>query len=346
MGTTLEVRRPLETEGAGIAIDDDFTSSYRASLGRLVGFFRAKGVPREEAADLANETIVRMLVHLKRHGRDRADLGPLVRTIARNLLVERVRKQAPVIVPLGDDIDVADDELEPVDQLVMSERRQAVRQAIGSLSPRHRHVVGMWMEGRTPAEIARELGIKRNAVDAILHRARRSLAAKLDGGGVMGVFGLAFIRLRVLSRRVAEIVGSIDPTGQAAPAASLTLAAASLAAVLTISGAPPHASADPRVGGGGEGAVSSTVDGARDAASAARIAAPDDAHAKAPRVAESTAYQMNVGQILSPSSEDESESVAQVSYDPDKNGRGPLDDVLESVFKGCVAAQTCFEVKQ
>ena len=202
MGATITARRPTETAVTGIQTDDDFSSSYRSSLGRLVGFFRAKGVPRDEAADLANETMVRMLVHLKRHGRDRTDLGPLVRTIARNLLVERVRKQAPVIVPLGDDIDVADDALEPGDQLLASERRQAVRTAIGSLSPRHRHVVGLWMDGRTPTEIARELGIKRNAVDAILHRARRSLAAKLDGGGVLGAFALIGFRFRSLARRV------------------------------------------------------------------------------------------------------------------------------------------------
>jgi RNA polymerase sigma factor (sigma-70 family) len=231
---TLTARRPSEFEGAGIAIDDEFTSSYRASLGRLVGFFRAKGVPREESADLANETMVRMLVHLKRHGRDRTDLGPLVRTIARNLLVERVRKQAPVIVPLADDIDVADDGLGPVDQLVMSERRTEVRKAIGSLSPRHRHVVGLWMDGRTPGEIARELGVKRNAVDAILHRARRSLASKLDGSGVLGVFGITIIRARAFLRRAAGTFVTTDPGGHSAATAS-GLVAVSLAAVVSFS---------------------------------------------------------------------------------------------------------------
>lgn len=246
MGTTITASRPAQIEVAGIQTDDDFTSSYRSSLGRLVGFFRAKGVPRDEAADLANETMVRMLVHLKRHGRDRTDLGPLVRTIARNLLIERVRKQAPVIVPLGDDIDVADDGLEPADQFLASERRDAVRKAIHSLSPRHRHVVGLWMEGRTPADIARELGIKRNAVDAILHRARRSLAAKLDGGGILGVFGLVGLRLRLLARRVSDAVVSLDPSGQTAPT-GLVVATMGMAAVLTFSSPATAASTAPSV---------------------------------------------------------------------------------------------------
>jgi RNA polymerase sigma factor (sigma-70 family) len=199
-------------------------------------------VPRDEAADLANETMVRMLVHLKRHGRDRTDLGPLVRTIARNLLIERVRKQAPVCLPLGDDIDVADDALEPLDQFVVSERRDAVRRAIGSLSPRHRHVVGLWMDGRTPQEIGRELGIKRNAVDAILHRARRSLAAKLDSGGVLGVFGVIGFRIRSVVRRAAAAFVHADPSGQTVATAS-GLVAVSLAAVVSLS---PNATAAPK----------------------------------------------------------------------------------------------------
>jgi RNA polymerase sigma-70 factor, ECF subfamily len=245
MGTTTTARSLVST-GAGSQSDEEFTSSYRSSLGQLVGYFRAKGVPREEAADLANESIVRMLVHLKRHGRDRTDLGPLVRTIARNLLVERIRKASPVVVPLVDDMDVADDALEPADQLLATERRDAVRDAIRSLSPRHRHVVGLWMDGRTPVEIARVLGIKRNAVDAILHRARRSLAAKLDGGGVLGVFGVVALRLRMIGRRVGEALASVDPTGQYGPA-GLGIAAVGLAAILTVS-TPGPSQATPGTG--------------------------------------------------------------------------------------------------
>jgi RNA polymerase sigma-70 factor, ECF subfamily len=234
MGTTATART-LSPEGAGFdTVDDHFAAAYRSGLTQLVGFFRAKGIGREESADLANETMVRMLVHLKRHGRERTDLGPLVRTIARNLLVERIRKATPVIVPLGEEIDVADDALEPIDQLVASERRAAVREAIHALSPRHRHVVGMWMEGRTPVEIARQLGIKRNAVDAILHRARRSLAAKLDGGGVLGLVGVAVLRLRTAARRAGEMITAFDPSGQIGPA-TMSLAAVGLAAFLTVS---------------------------------------------------------------------------------------------------------------
>jgi RNA polymerase sigma factor (sigma-70 family) len=340
MGTMITARGKSETTVAGMQTDDDFTASYRSSLGRLVGFFRAKGVPRDEAADLANETMVRMLVHLKRHGRDRTDLGPLVRTIARNLLVERVRKQAPTTVPLADDIDVADDALEPVDQLVASERQQAVRTAIGSLSPRHRHVIGLWMEGRTPTEIARELGIKRNAVDAILHRARRSLAAKLDGGGVLGVFGLIGVRIRLLARRVTDAALAVDPSGQAAPTAGLAFATMGMAAVLTFGG-PAGAAVTTR-------AVDATNVVRNTAATATRDAKSSLSTKPTPleRVKEvvGQAYEMEIvksAPVTNPVTGEKGPVGIVIHREPTDGDRSVFDDVLDPLFARCAASGHC-----
>jgi RNA polymerase sigma-70 factor (ECF subfamily) len=344
MGTTLTVRGPSETEGTGVGIDDEFTSSYRSSLGRLVGYFRSKGVPSEEAADLANESIVRMLVHLKRHGRDRTDLGPLVRTIARNLLVERVRKQAPVIVPLGEDIDVADDALEPIDQMVMTERRDAVRKAIGSLSPRHRHVVSLWMEGRTPAEIARELGIKRNAVDAILHRARRSLPAKLDGGGIVGALALFGFRIRFLARRITNAIVTVDPNGQAAPA-GLAIATVGMAAVLSLSGPVSGAFSQPDVHTTKlpSPSVSETVKKVTNAS-----VASDEPIERVKKAVAPTTYKMEVvgAPAVNPVTGEKDELGIWVSNEPTGGRRSVMDDLLEPLFEECAARGTCTEYKR
>jgi RNA polymerase sigma-70 factor (ECF subfamily) len=345
MGTTLTVRGPSETGGTGVGIDDEFTSSYRSSLGRLIGYFRSKGVPREEAADLANETMVRMLVHLKRHGRDRTDLGPLVRTIARNLLVERVRKQAPVIVPLGDDIDVADDALEPVDHMVMSERRDAVRKAIGSLSPRHRHVVSLWMDGRAPAEIARELGIKRNAVDAILHRARRSLAAKLDGGGVIGALALLGFRIRFLARRITNAIVAVDPSGHGAPA-GLAIATMGVAAVLSLSGPANAAVAPSDATAGSVAASSATAKVERAGASAAAVAKHGSSEVVR-KAAEST-YEVDVvrAPAMNPVTGEQDEFGISIRNEPTGGRRSIVDDILEPVFTTCAARGACTEYKR
>ena len=50
--------------------------------------FRSRGVPSEESADLAQDAILRTLLHLKRRGRTEDDIRPLVHTIGRNLLID------------------------------------------------------------------------------------------------------------------------------------------------------------------------------------------------------------------------------------------------------------------
>ena len=341
MGTTIATVAPPVTAFEGE--QDEFFSSYRSQLSQLVGYFRAKGVPRDEAADMANETMVRLLVHLKRHGRSRTDLGPLVRTIARNLLIERVRKAPVTVVPLGEDVDVADDALEPADHVLASERREAVREAIRSLSPRHRHVVGMWMEGRTPGEIARSLGVKRNAVDAILHRARRSLASKLDGGGALGLVAIIGLRLRMFGRRVAGAIGSIDPSGQATQS-SIAVAAASLAVVLTFGGsAQPTTVRDVSKSAAANAAKS---DGATVDKSTLQATTPGgstdstDGRAAAPQLGRK--YEVRIGPgLASDTPESDEARVADVSYDPNKNGHSDVDSVLEVAFELCAVTQGC-----
>jgi RNA polymerase sigma factor (sigma-70 family) len=340
MGTTTTVRISTNVE-AGPQSIGDFTSSYRASLGQLVGYFRAKGVPREEAADLAHETIVRTLVHLKRHGRDRTDLGPLVRTIGRNLLIERVRKSSPVVVPITDEIEVADDGLEPADELVATERRDAVREAIRSLSPRHRHVVGMWMEGRTPTEIARALGIKRNAVDAILHRARRSLASKLDGRGLFGLIGIGSLRVRVMMRRVSEMVTSVDPSGQVTPAAA-ALATVGMAAVFTLGGGAGQA-ATPRVT---RAQAVPVVHATATKAAPAKIAteARSTAATSPKRIIAEHTYEVDViGTDTNPVTGQEDDGGVAIIWEPDAGRRTPASEVVDVIFEGCVSAGPCTE---
>jgi RNA polymerase sigma-70 factor (ECF subfamily) len=231
MGGTTRAREHQTRADSGT---DDFASLYRASLGHLVGFFRAKGVGPEESNDMAHETVLRTLMHLKRHGRTREDIGPLTRTIARNLLVERVRKAGPTVVSLSDDMDAADDAPGPSELALQAERREAVRAAMASLTPRHRRVIELWMQGRKPAEIARELGIKRNAADAILHRARRTLASRLGPRALWGGVVLTWIRFKTSAKGAAQQLASWSPDSAAAVPAGVSLVAVGIVAAMSL----------------------------------------------------------------------------------------------------------------
>jgi hypothetical protein len=78
----------------------------------------------------------------------------------------------------------------------------------------------MSLEGLSPAEIAQTLGIKRNAADAILHRARRHLAMRLKDcrDAVWGASGFVWLRIRLGARRAADWLRLADPSGAIAPA--------------------------------------------------------------------------------------------------------------------------------
>lgn len=217
----------LSTEDAFSAVGP----SYPHLLSAVTGLVRARGVPNEEAKDLGQEAIVRTLIHLKRHGQRGDDLKPLVFTIARNLLIERARGLAGTVVGLSDEIDVADGSPGPFEQVVENEERTAVAAALMSLGSRHRRVIEMWMRGDNPAEIARTLGIKRNAADALLHRARRRLASILrETGGALGSFiGVLGFRLR----RAVFVLSNCDPSALLAQAASF-VAAVGIAGALVV----------------------------------------------------------------------------------------------------------------
>jgi len=230
---------------------------YREIFGGLRGFFGSRGVPPDEASDLAQESITRALLHIKRHGVTTDDLWPLLRTIARNLYVERGRRARPNLVPLSDATSVTDDVPTPDEIAVSGERRRIVRGALSSLPARQRRVVELSMHGLSPAEIARELGIKRNAADALIHRARRSLASHLrsEGFAMPSVFGLTLLRARLALRRLAASVARFDGAGSLAVGAS-GLAAAGIAAIIAVGG----------LSGGVAGRAASTSDGTHIAA--------------------------------------------------------------------------------
>lgn len=189
-------------------------------------------MPAEEARDLAQDTVTRTIVHLRRHGRSADDLTPLLNTIARNLLVERVRRNRPALTELTEATEVADPTPGPDEALLSEERRNRVREGLSQLTPRHRRVVQMWMEGLGPAQIAGELGIKRNAADALLHRARRRLAASLRQDSLLGIGALVLVGLRSRVRRAVAYATSLDPTGSMVPV-SAGVAALGIAAVIT-----------------------------------------------------------------------------------------------------------------
>jgi RNA polymerase sigma-70 factor (ECF subfamily) len=277
-------------EGPGYVLPPELDGGYALTFRRLRRYFQSRGVLREEAADLAQEAIARSLLHLNRWGGHQGydGIGPLLNRIASNLLIDRARSSGPRLVSIESAEHLDDASQDPSEEVARLHEHRAVRTAISQLSSRHRHALLLTLDGMTPAEIAERLGIRRNAADALLHRARRRLAENLrvTSDVAFGFVAMIGIRVRAAARRAAEAGRSVGAfaTGPAMlNAATFALAAAVAVPVAgaldsdgarAMPGAPAVAAADVA----GVRAPGSSV-GARDRANADAQAAGIDTRA-------------------------------------------------------------------
>lgn len=211
---------------------------YELMFARLQRMFRARGVSSHDAADMAQETAARLIVHLRRRGLDpnpiHEGVNALVNRIAINLLIDRARSGRDESVALENAHEIAGAE-DPADVISRKQRVHAVRTAVAGLSQRHRRAIALSLDGMGPAEIAVDFGIERNAADALLYRARRRLAESLRIEHIGAAIAIVFDRLRSSARR-SDIA---SPLLNAAPA-GMHLATGIVGLAMTASfGLPP-----------------------------------------------------------------------------------------------------------
>ena len=162
------------------------TAAYNRLLTRLAPAVRAvarrglgrAGLGPEEAEDVVQETL--LAIHLKRHTWDSTlPLGPWVRAIARNKLIDSMRRRGRRDhVPIDDVIDtLASDTAEPtpipgkLDEHLQSlpDRQQSVVRSIS-------------LDGASIRETAARLNMSEGAVRVALHRGLAALSAKFGTG--------------------------------------------------------------------------------------------------------------------------------------------------------------------
>lgn len=148
----------------------------RAVVHRRLASF---GAPTGESEDVVQETL--LAVHLKRHTWRTGDpLGPWLRVIARNKLIDHLRRRGRrAEVPVEDfaELLAAPEERPTVDS-------PEVERHLAMLPDKQRSVLrAIAVDGMPVEETARQLRMTEGAVRVTLHRAFASLSARIKGNG-------------------------------------------------------------------------------------------------------------------------------------------------------------------
>jgi RNA polymerase sigma factor for flagellar operon FliA len=169
------------TRVAGALVDElrrqDWASRSVRRVGRRIeqardSFSARHGVPPTEA-QLARELGLSVAeLRTSREEIDRADVGSL------NAPARGADGGEPL--EIGDTVVAAEGELGPEATALVSERNAAMRDAIGRLSERERHVLALMHVHELPgAEVGRLLGVSESRVSQILAGIRRKLKDQL-----------------------------------------------------------------------------------------------------------------------------------------------------------------------
>ena len=163
-----------------------FSSFYTQNRSELIAHANRIVKDKAKAEEITQEALVKFMLAAPELSSDDHALSYLHRTIE-NLCIDlfRAENRRPNLVALDD----ATAEVESTWQ-VSGDHSQAIssaedaaiiRQALSLLSPAERAALVMWeVEGRSTAEIAKELGIKESAVRHTVSRARASLRKVLS----------------------------------------------------------------------------------------------------------------------------------------------------------------------
>jgi RNA polymerase sigma factor (sigma-70 family) len=191
-----------------------FSSFYTQNRIELIAHANRIVKDKAKAEEITQEALVKFMLAAPELESDSHALSYLHRTIE-NLCIDlfRVENRRPNLVALDD----ASAEVESTWQ-VSGDHSQAIsaaedaaiiRQALSLLSPAERAALVMWeVEGRSTAEIAKELGIKESAVRHTVSRARASLRKVLSELVIDEDRGLtALDLLSTTYKKAAELAG-------------------------------------------------------------------------------------------------------------------------------------------
>ena len=169
-----------------IALNRDehaFRDLYEAYGGRLKSFMLRSGADPATAEELAQETLLQVWRKARLYDADKGSVASWIFTIARNLRIDRLRREVPWQELPDGMLEEMPDEVEKAPDDAVSERQHAdhVRSALDSLSEEQREIITLaYIEGLSHSEIADKLAIPLGTVKSRIRLAYQKIRLSLE----------------------------------------------------------------------------------------------------------------------------------------------------------------------
>jgi len=155
---------------------------YNRYAGKIYRFLLAHLDNEHDAEDLTEEIFFRVWKALSTYEEKGAPFYALLIQIARNGLIDFYRRSAQTkkLVSI-DEVNIPDDDLEPVDIIIKKNRHKELRQAMKGLREDYRTVLALrFLSGFSPEETAMAMGRSQGAIRVLQHRALAALRKLMD----------------------------------------------------------------------------------------------------------------------------------------------------------------------
>lgn len=159
-----------------------FSALFAALHPVVYGYLAARVRVRADAEDLTAVTLHRFVERLDRYDASRGGVRAWVMSIARNALIDHIRKTRRTdVAPLTDVEHLLADARFAPDGPQVDPRLHQIAEALGDFPPSTREMFALrYGDGLTVAEIAAVLGISEAAAKQRFSRTLRALERKLD----------------------------------------------------------------------------------------------------------------------------------------------------------------------
>jgi RNA polymerase sigma-70 factor (ECF subfamily) len=164
---------------------EDFRRFYAKYCDGVYRFCLRRTLDPQVAEDLTSETFLRAQRNLWRFRWQGVTFGAYLYRIALNLVRQHVAMAARSVNLDEPDLTIVDARINPLAEIVLTERQMAVRTAVASLDALSREIFLLhYWEEMTTVEIAAVLGTPEGTVKTRLRRGREALRQQLRRRGI------------------------------------------------------------------------------------------------------------------------------------------------------------------